>query len=102
MTPPRCRNSDGSNAADPGRGHLVNGRTPAMHDSDVPLEMIDETAVAAAELRHEPYDFAFVEHALPERLKEEVLADAPQIPDRGSYGLPDLQHGQHFGGDPRP
>ena len=68
-----------------------------MQDSDAPLEMIDETAVAAAELRHEPYDFAFVEHALPERLKEEVLADSPQIPDRGSYGLPDLQHGPHFG-----
>ncbi len=68
-----------------------------MQDSDAPLELIDEAAVAAADLRHEPYDFAFVEHALPERLKEEVLGDAPRIPDRGSYGLPDLQHGPHFG-----
>jgi hypothetical protein len=68
-----------------------------MQDSDAPLEMIDEAAVAAAELRHEPYDFSFVEHALPQRLKEQVLADAPVIPDRGSYGLPDLHHGPQFG-----
>lgn len=68
-----------------------------MQDSDAPLTMIDEAAVAAAELRHDPYDFAFVEHALPARLKEEVLADAPVIPDRGSYALPDLQHGPQFG-----
>ncbi len=67
-----------------------------MPDSDAPLEMIDEAAVAAAELRRDPYDFAFVEHALPERFKQEVLADAPVIPDRGSYGLPDLQRGPHF------
>jgi hypothetical protein len=68
-----------------------------MQDSDAPLEMIDEAAVTAADLRHEPYDFAFVEHALPERLKEQVLVDAPHIPDRGSYGLPDLHHGPQFG-----
>ena len=68
-----------------------------MQDSDAPLEMIDEAAVTAADLRHEPYDFAFVEHALPERLKVQVLADAPHIPDRGSYGLPDLHHGPQFG-----
>lgn len=48
-------------------------------------------------LRRDPYDFAFVERALPPRLKEEVLADAPRIPYRGSYGLPDLAHGPQFG-----
>lgn len=68
-----------------------------MPDSDAPLAMIDEAAVAAAELRRDPYDFAFVEHALPLRLKEKVLSDAPRIPDRGSYALPDLQHGPMFG-----
>ena len=68
-----------------------------MLNSDAPLAMIDEAAVAAAELRHDPYDFVFVEQALPARLKEEVLEDAPRIPDRGSYGLPDLDHGPHFG-----
>lgn len=68
-----------------------------MQDSDAPLTMIDEAAVAAAELRRDPYDFCFVEQAMPARLKEEVLADAPVIPDRGSYALPDLQHGPRFG-----
>jgi SM-20-related protein len=68
-----------------------------MWNSDAPLGMIDQAAVGAAELRHDPYDFAFVERALPARLKEDVLADAPRIPDRGSYGLPDLDHGPQFG-----
>jgi len=59
-----------------------------MSESDAPLSMIDEAAVAAAELRRDPYDFAYVEQAL--------LADAPRIPDRGSYGLPDLVRGPQF------
>ena len=67
-----------------------------MQDSAAPLAMLDEAAIAAASIRHDPYDFTFVEHALPERLKEPVLADAPLIPDRGSYGLPDLDMGRHF------
>jgi SM-20-related protein len=67
-----------------------------MSDSDAPLTMIDEAAVAAAELRRDPYDYAYVEQALPARLKDEVLADAPVIPDRGSYGLPDLVRGPKF------
>ncbi len=69
----------------------------ALPSNDAPLTMLDEDAIAAAELRHDPYDFAFVEHAMPERLKDAVLADAPQIPDRGSYGLPDLHYGANFG-----
>lgn len=68
-----------------------------MPDSNAPLATIDEAAIVAAALRHDPYDFAFVEHALPMRLKEEVLADVPRIPDRGSYGLPDLDFGPRFG-----
>ena len=64
--------------------------------SDAPLSMIDEAAVAAAPLRHDPYDFTFIENALPARLKDDVLADAPRIPDRGSYGLPDLVRGPRF------
>ena len=67
-----------------------------MQDSGAPFAMLDEAAIAAAELRNDPYDFAFVENALPARLKEEVLADAPRIPDRGSYGLPDLDVGPRF------
>ncbi|HXQ68179.1 MAG TPA: 2OG-Fe(II) oxygenase [Alphaproteobacteria bacterium] len=68
-----------------------------MPESSAPLSMLDEVAIAAAELRHDPYDFAFVEHAIPPRWKDEVLADAPPIPDRGSYGLPDLRYGAKFG-----
>lgn len=68
-----------------------------MLSNDAPLTMLDEQAIAAAELRHDPYDFAFVEHAMPERLKDAVLGDAPRIPDRGSYGLPDLRYGPNFG-----
>lgn len=59
--------------------------------------MLDETAIAAAELRHDPYDFAFVDHALDPAKKDQVLADAPRIPDRGSYALPDLKYGSSFG-----
>ena len=56
-----------------------------MPEVDAPLAMLDEAAIALAELRHDPYDFAFVEHALAPDLKDQVLADAPGIPDRGSY-----------------
>ena len=38
-----------------------------------------------------------VDEAMPAEPEGEVLADAPVIPDRGSYGLPDLEHGPHFG-----
>lgn len=65
-------------------------------DTNVPLAMLDEAAIAAAPLRHDPYDFAFVEHAMDPRWKDEVLADAPSIPDRGSYALPDLDGGPKF------
>lgn len=68
-----------------------------MKDGAAPLFFLDEAAIAAAELRRDPYDFAFVEHAIDERHKHEVLADAPPIPDRGSYGLPDLRFGPRFG-----
>jgi 2OG-Fe(II) oxygenase superfamily len=68
-----------------------------MDPTGMPLAMLDEGAIAAAELRHDPYDFAFVEQALDPGLKDVVLAHAPQIPDRGSYGLPDLRYGPRFG-----
>ena len=68
-----------------------------MSQSDPPFSMLDEAAIAAAELRRDPYDFAYVEQALSPRFKDEVLADAPEIPDRGSYGLPSLRYGPRFG-----
>jgi hypothetical protein len=68
-----------------------------MGTQDAPLTMLDEAAIGAAPLRRDPYDFAYVEQAMPLTLKDEVLADAPSIPDRGSYALPDLRHGPRFG-----
>ncbi|MGB8273945.1 MAG: 2OG-Fe(II) oxygenase [Alphaproteobacteria bacterium] len=68
-----------------------------MHDGEAPFSMLDAAAIAGAELRRDPYDFAYVEQAIPPRFKAEVLADAPQIPYRGSYGLPSLRYGPKFG-----
>ncbi|HVB67407.1 MAG TPA: 2OG-Fe(II) oxygenase [Acetobacteraceae bacterium] len=68
-----------------------------MTPSEVPLAILDEAAIDAAPLRRDPYDFAFVEHAIDPGLKDNVLAHAPAIPDRGSYALPDLQYGPRFG-----
>ncbi len=61
------------------------------------FRLLDERAIADAGLRHDPYDFCFVEQAMAADRKDEVLADAPTIPDRGSYALPDLRHGPAFG-----
>lgn len=58
--------------------------------------MLNEAAIAAAELKHEPYDFAFVDNAIDPKLKKDVLADAPVIADRGSYALPSLRYGPKF------
>lgn len=61
-----------------------------------PFNMLDEAAIAAAELNRKPYDYAFVEQAIPLKYKQEVLADVPVIPDRGSYGVPNLRYGPKF------
>jgi hypothetical protein len=61
------------------------------------FKYLDEAAITAAPLQTEPYDWAFVEQAIPLTAKREVLDDAPTIPDRGSYGLPSLRYGPHFG-----
>ena len=68
-----------------------------MTEVNAPFSMLDEAAIAAAALRNDPYDFAFIEQAIPLAYKDSVLGDAPQIPDRGSYGLPSLKHGPQFG-----
>lgn len=62
-----------------------------------PLTLLDEAAIAAARLHRDPYDFAFIEHAIAPSQRDAVLAEAPRIPDRGSYGLPDLAYGPSFG-----
>jgi 2OG-Fe(II) oxygenase superfamily len=64
--------------------------------NDPPLAMLDEAVIRAAELRRDPYDFVFVEHVISDDHKREVLADAPVIPDRGSYALPSLRYGPIF------
>jgi hypothetical protein len=68
-----------------------------MPTGDAPFALLDEAAIAAAELRHDPFDFTYVEKAIAPAHKDAVLADAPQIPWRGSYGLPDLKYGPQFG-----
>lgn len=65
-------------------------------DSDAPLRILDENAIATAELRRDPYDYAYIEHAIDPALKKDTLADAPVIPDRGSYALPSLRYGPKF------
>ena len=67
-----------------------------MPNGDSYFSMLDAAAIDAAELRRDPYDFAFVEHAIDPGRKDDVLADAPRIPHRGSYGLPDLHYGPRF------
>ena len=68
-----------------------------MPDAEPKFAMLDEAEIVAATLRHDPYDYAFAEQAIFPQFKEEVLADAPKIPDRGSYGLPNLNYGPAFG-----
>jgi hypothetical protein len=68
-----------------------------MATSDAPFVMLNEAAIAAAELRRDPYDYSYIDNAIDPALKETVLPDVPQIPWRGSYGLPDLKYGPQFG-----
>lgn len=69
----------------------------SLPDRERAFSLLDEDAIAAAKLWNDPYDFAFVEQAIAPRFKDEVLADAPRIPYRGSYGLPALRYGPNFG-----
>ena len=67
-----------------------------MAEGDPQFQMLDEASIAAVPLNPKPYDYAFVDQAIPLKYKEEVLADAPIIPDRGSYGVPNLKYGPKF------
>jgi len=58
--------------------------------------MLDEDAIASCKLRRDPYDFAFVDQALPLSKRKKVLKDAPEIPWRGSYAMKQLDYGPHF------
>jgi len=70
---------------------------PCLLERDRPFALLDEAAIDAAKLWNDPYDFAFVEQAIDPSNKGDVLADAPSIPYRGSYGLPALRYGPRFG-----
>lgn len=65
-------------------------------NNDAPFLMLNEEAIAAAKLVRDPYDFVYAEQTINPNLKKEVLADAPVIPDRGSYALPSLRYGPKF------
>jgi 2OG-Fe(II) oxygenase superfamily len=71
-------------------------RSFAMLDTEAPFSILDEQAIAAATLRTDPYDYAFVDQAMPLSFKDAVLADAPVIPHRGTYGIPQLKYGPKF------
>ena len=63
---------------------------------DSPFHYLDEMAIAQAELRRDPYDYSFVEQSIPLQYKDEVIADCPAIPHRGTYGIPNLRYGPKF------
>ena len=67
-----------------------------MPQVDQPFVMLDEGAISAMEVRHDPYDYAFIDQAIPLSRRDEVLADAPVIPHRGTYGVPNLRYGPKF------
>lgn len=63
---------------------------------DAPFRMLNEAAIKAADLRRDPYDYCYVDQAIPLTERSRALADAPSIPDRGSYALPALKYGPAF------
>ena len=67
-----------------------------MSSNDQPFSVLDESVLAAMEVRHDPYDYAFVENVMPPSMKEEIIADSPVIPHRGTYGVPNLRYGPKF------
>lgn len=68
-----------------------------MPDNDFrPFAYLNEEAIAAATLNRRPYDYAFTDQAMDQRYKKEILDEAPEIKDRGSYGLPSLKCGPKF------
>ncbi len=68
-----------------------------MGQGNTGFKTLDAEAIAAAPLRRDPYEFSYVEHALRLDDRAAILDDAPQIPERGSYGLPALRYGPRFG-----
>ena len=67
-----------------------------MAQIDPPFAVLDEAAIRGAVRHREPYDFAFVDRAMRDSLKAQVLADLPEIPWRGSYAMGKLRYGPSF------
>jgi SM-20-related protein len=67
-----------------------------MPKQDATFTYLDETAIEAAELKTVPYEWAYLRSAIPARFLDKVLADAPKIPEHGSYGVPHLKYGPEF------
>ena len=67
-----------------------------MAEIDPPFTVLDEAAIRGAVRYRDPYDFAFVDQAMPASLKAQVMADVPDIPWRGSYAMGQLRYGPSF------
>lgn len=67
-----------------------------MLREDPPFKLLNEDAIAAAELHTKPYDWSYTEQALPPQEKDKLLADVPAIPHKGTYGVPNLRYGPRF------
>ena len=74
----------------------VGNKDAQMTEDDPPFRYFDEAALTAAGLNRAPYDYAYVDQAIPAAHKAQVLADAPKIPHRGTYGIPNLRYGPAF------
>ena len=73
-----------------------------MRKASVPFKYLDEAAIEKLEMHTSPYEWGYIDNAIPQGNKDEILADAPVIPTRGSYGiksyfgLPRLKYGPRF------
>jgi hypothetical protein len=61
-----------------------------------PFKVLDEAAIAASDLKHKPYDWTYIEKAIPAEVKEPIIGDLPNIPTKGTYGVPSLRYGPRF------
>jgi SM-20-related protein len=74
-----------------------------MPESSAAFKYLDEAAIDKLEMRASPYEWGYIDNAIPLGFKDEILSDAPIIATRGSYGiksylgLPHLKYGPHFG-----
>ena len=74
-----------------------------MPDSNSAFKYLDDDAIEKLAMRSSPYEWGYIDDAIPQKFKEELLSDAPIITTRGSYGIrsyfgmPHLKYCPHFG-----